>query len=306
MATERPELIVGASSRVAQQYLKHCDELGRKVVLVSRREIKPQNNTSISDVVQQDLTDTNLAALKEAIRTKDLSRVVYFAVTNIDCASQSIEELRSVNTDPIPLICEQLSANGSLQFVYFSTDMVFNSNAKGHDEDSEDFSDWNGYASSKRSGEKETLSYEQGQVVRLGNVVGVNNDFLSRVAQALKEGKPVNAWTNTFNRFACMSDICAVLDALEDYQGEQRIFHVASADDSMSRYDIASAFVNLCERQGVLPQNTSKSVGKSKANLDDGRPQYLVLNTTATRSELGVLPTQTITFLGNNIDFYRD
>ena len=144
------------------------------------------------------------------------------------------------------------------------------------------------YAKSKLMAEKEALKYENSFVVRFGNVIGIENDFLTSALNTLKEKRAYNAWDNVFNRFTYIEDILYVLDKILNYEGNQRIFHVACNDPPLSRYDFLKKVIEIKYGDTDLLKYLNKTSATREQLLT--RPQYAVLNTKITEKELKFKP----------------
>ncbi len=259
-----------------------------EMILVSRSgtERLYGENPRIKEHITQDLTGKNWKTLAKSLQD---GRVVYFPATH-PYDSLSLEEHNKINVEPVEKILDIISVY-HLPFVYLSTDMVFGGENRMRNE--KDFpkkpfleNPFGYYSASKRKGEELTLSHHDGFVVRLGNVLGIKEDFLTSVAKNLGENKDYFAWSNVSNKFSIIDDVSSVLNLLRGYDGYQRVFHVASEGQPISRYHLAREFIKLCEEKEILPKNTYTKIRPSKAPLEDGRPSTLALDTRITSKAL--------------------
>jgi dTDP-4-dehydrorhamnose reductase len=286
------EIIIGATSKIAKEYITHLSGRNIESVLISR---------SGGGHIKQDLTCSCLGNLKSFLKGINNSRIIYFAATNTSLKDLSIQDHCAVNSYPIPLILS-LVKQKNIQFIYISSDMVFGTENKPCDENTIPSCPWSNYAISKRKGEQATLEFPNGLVVRFGNVLGMKGDFLTGVVNSLRQDKNYCAWTNVKNRFTSIDDINLVLDGLGDYSGEQRIFHVASTNSPLSRYDISKKFALMCECKELLLPGSSEKIKGTKADLSDGRPEILALCTEITSKELKFKPSEIMVSLCRRIE----
>lgn len=280
------DLIIGANSKVAQAYLHRTGKGIEDTILVHRSKV---NNSTLSHTpllsICQDLTEGSWteSGLKPVLEYAQISRIIYFASRNTDNPG-TLEEYEEVNSRPVRRIIDTVSER-KIPFIYFSTDMIFGDKNTPNREDDTRFNAINDYARSKLKGETETMKYDKGIVIRLGNVLGVQGDFLSFVAGEVNSERDVNCWTNVSNRFTGIEDITTALNALRNYTGSQRIFHLVSPDQPISRYDIAMKFIDLCEDNGRIACDSTQFVRESRAS---GKPEVLCLDGTKTYEELGL------------------
>src|SRR3989344_1703969 len=130
--------------------------------------------------------------------------------------------------------------------------------------------------------------------MRIGNVLGVDGDYVSVLANKLNSKEKYGAWANIFNRFAGINDVCWAINEVADYPGKQKIFHIASSEEPMSRYEVAKRLVDHMEVRGILPQGSSQFLLESEHKYNDGRPKTLNLQTEITQKELGFKPSEIV------------
>ncbi len=280
------DLIIGATSKVAREYVNHLVEIGVDSYLVSRsgnQNIFPRTKNIRGHLVQ-DLASSEWE-ISDFLKNGDFSRVIYFAAVNT-CKPEFMQESFEVNYNAVSRIIDSILPR-DLQFSYISTDMVFTDN-DFCDENKIPLSPFGEYGRLKRKGEIATLSYGNGLVVRLGNVIGTRKDFLTNIACELNKGQKIPVWTNVYNVFTGINDVFLVLDKLREYLGSQRVFHAISRGEPLSRHELARDFVYFCVKRGILPKDSLDRINPVKANLRDGRPSFLGLTNEITERELGI------------------
>lgn len=287
MNSERTEVVIGATGRIARKYIDYLVNFKKvPAVLISRKgEGEFDGHPLVLGHVKQDLTSANYSAL-ERVLDKDRLRIVYLA--GMPKPNKTAPDYELINVEPVKRIIKEASGN---VFTYASTYRVFGPREKGLGEDAKPFHQGNYYANSKRDGELATLDYAHGQVVRFATVLGMDGDFLQEMAKKISKGEEAAAWWDVFSRFAWINDVCFVLDRAGRYNGKQRVFHVASPDEIMSRYDLATWFLQTLQQRGSLPPESSALLLKTNFDFLDGRRPMIDIETKITERELSFSPT---------------
>ncbi len=232
-------VVIGSTGRIGTKYCSHLLSQGKEILCISRSE----KNTSKEDI-KIDFNNPDFDVLRNYISNNSIDSIVHFATTNV-LMKEPLEYHEKINFGSVKILLDLLDENNTTsRFVYTSTDLVFDSKKEGQDENSQNFNPKNHYAKSKLKAEKEVLKHENGYVVRFGNVIGIENDFLSSVMNTIKEEKIYNAWGNVFNRYTFIEDILDVLDKLLTYNGNNRIFHVVCNDPPISRHDLRTHYLD--------------------------------------------------------------
>lgn len=272
-------VVIGSTGRIGAKYCSHLLSQGKEILCISRSEKNICNKH-----IKIDFNNPDLDSLITYISNNSIGPIVHFATTNV-LMREPLEYHEKINFGSVKMMLDLLDENNTdSRFVYTSTDLVFDSKKEGQDENSQNFNPKNYYAKSKLKAEKEVLKYENGYVVRFGNVIGIENDFLASVMNTIKEEKIYNAWGNVFNRYTFIEDILIVLDKLLTYGGNSRIFHVVCNDPPINRYDFIKKYLEITGKTNLV-----KYVNKNNATEEQlsGRPQYSVLNCKITERELG-------------------
>lgn len=282
-------IVIGSTGRIGAKYCSHLRDQGKKIICISRSEKNICNKN-----IKIDFNNPEIDNLRTYISNNSIGPIIHFATTNV-LMKESLEYHEKINLGSVKILLDLLDENNiNTRFIYTSTDLVFDSKKEGQDETSQNFNPKNNYAKSKLKAEKEVLKHENGFVVRFGNVIGIENDFLTAVIHTIKEGKGYNAWGNVFNRYTFIKDILDVLDKLLTYDGNNRVFHVVCNDPPINRYDFIKEYLEITGKT-----NLGKYVNKTNATEEQlsGRPQYSILNSKITERELGFKPKSVFDWL---------
>lgn len=272
-------VIVGSTGRIGRKYAAHLKKNNTRYIGVSKSE-SPLDSFQLK--IDFNYPDTK--KLEELISKNKIDSIIHLATTNT-LMDDSIEYHEKINIGSVKLFLDLIEKYKiKCPFIYTSTELVFNSKKEGHDEDSREYNPLGNYAKSKLLAEREALKYENSFVVRFGNVVGIENDFLTSAINILKEKKFYNAWDNVYNRFTYIEDIICALDQIRAYKGRERIFHIACNDPPISRYEFLRKVIELKYANTDLITRLNKTSATREQLLT--RPQYAVLNTKITEKEL--------------------
>jgi dTDP-4-dehydrorhamnose reductase len=276
-------VVVGSTGRVGRRYCTHLRYYTPKFIGISRTE----SITGFPNI-KIDFNSPDTKNLKEFISKNKIEAIIHLATTNT-LMNDSLEYHKKINVGSVKLFLDLIKEyNLECPFIYTSTELVFDSKKIGQDEDSQDFKPLSNYAKSKLMAEKQVLKYENSFVVRFGNVIGIENDFLTSALNNLKEKKTYNAWDNVYNRFTYLDDISYALDKIAHYKGKEKIFHVACNDPPLSRYEFLRKVIkNKYESTDLLKYLNKISATREQLSI---RPQYAVLNTKITEKELNLQP----------------
>lgn len=306
MGSDRTEVIVGATSRIAQKYIDYLTRVKNVSVLLVSRSGKCDfdSHPLVQGHIRQDLTSLDYSKL-EGVLDKDNLRVVYFAGRS--SPAHDMPAYTEINVEPVKRLIDIVSRRDNI-FTDVSTYRVFGPREKDLSENARPFHQGNYYANSKRDGELVTLNYDHGQVVRLATVLGMKGDFLEEAVSKILKGEEAVAWRNVFSRFAWVNDACFVLNRAGEYEGDQRVFHVASperfasVENLASRYGLARWFVETLKKRGYLPSEASGLLIPIDFDFKDGRRMFIDIETTITEKELGFVPTSIYDALSRSIE----
>jgi dTDP-4-dehydrorhamnose reductase len=232
-------LVLGANGLVGSRILARLAEAGEDVVAAGRGR---QRNPAAVRYVELDLLERP-ASLTELIeRTRPAGVINAAAMTDVDACERSPAEAFSLNADVVAVAARACAAGGS-RLTHLSTDYVFDG-AKGSYSE-EDVPNPNGvYARSKRAGEEAALDLARDATVCRVAVVysgrkGGKNTFALTVAEALRAGKPVKAFTDQVVS-PTLADNAAEMVIGVHRSSERGIFHCAGATE-VSRIDFCRA-----------------------------------------------------------------
>jgi dTDP-4-dehydrorhamnose reductase len=303
MSVDRTEVVIGANGKIAREYLDYLETLGVPTIAVYRSGEGEDfaRYPSVIRTLKLDLRNGDWSGLEEAIDGEKSPRVIYLAVESRGINDLPLNDYLSVNAFPVKRLASILEGS-EIPLIYVSSDMVLGGNKEDFSENSAALDPFGKYGISKLVGEQFALDYKNGRVVRFGNVLGTQRDFLSSVVKSIREGGNSSVWTNVFNRFTGVGEACNVLDRLADYTGKQRVFHVASSDRPMSRAMMAGQAILLLEHRGILPVDAHKSLNKTQHDFKDKRPAVLTLDTEITQRELTYEPLPILVAVREKID----
>lgn len=278
-------VVIGSTGRIAREYVSHLINKNKNDRFIGISKSSPINKY---EHIKINFEEPDEKILQKLLQEHEIKSIFHLATTNT-LIEDSLDYHEKINVGSVKLFLELIEEfNLNCPFVYTSTELVFNSKREGQDEESQDFNPIGNYAKSKLMAEREALKYDNSFVIRFGNVIGIENDFLSSALNTLKEKKTYNAWGNVYNRFTYIGDIIAVLDRIRSYKGKKRIFHVACNDPPLSRYEFIKKVIELKNENKEL----LKYLSKTSATIEQmsTRPQYAVLNTKITEKELNFKP----------------
>ncbi|MBI2045624.1 sugar nucleotide-binding protein [Candidatus Pacearchaeota archaeon] len=300
---ERTEIMIGANGKIAGEYLDYLELKGIPSVAVypTGDGENFRKYSCVKSAIKQDLRDNNLGELEQAIMSEKNPRIIYLAVEKRMSGDISFNDHFVVNALPVKKLADLISER-KIPLLYASSDMVLAGNKGDFSENSVPEEPFGKYGISKFIGEQHALNYPYGKVIRLGNVLGTKGDFLSFVVKTIKEGGNPKVWTNVYNRFTGINEVCMVFNKLANYSGKQKVFHVASNNQPMSREEISERTLDLLVDRGIIPKDSFKKLCKVEHDFRDGRPRVLSLNTDITSHELGYRPTSIMCSILEKID----
>ena len=141
----------------------------------------------------------------------------------------------------------------------------------------------NFYGQTKADAERVVLDQE-GTVIRIQTMLGVpRNLIVDRVLAAIDGKDYLPFWDDTFGRPTYFEDFAGVVSRVFD-SGKQGIYHVSCEGEPISRAEIARKVLEIHFKNG-LPV-ARKEISYAKCDIPF--PRRLALDTTATRSDLGI------------------
>jgi dTDP-4-dehydrorhamnose reductase len=233
-----------------------------------------------------DLTDT--AALSKLLSTWKPGLVIHCAAaTNVDwCESHPREALR-INADASGALAAHARSAGA-EFVYISTDAVFDGVAGGYAEN-DTTAPANSYARSKLAGEEAVLRAMPEALVLRVNIYGWNLQPKSSLAEwvltRLQQGEPVPGFRDTAFAPVLVNDLAGWILCLVN-SSCQGVYHAASADH-LSKFEFAREIAGVFQLDASLvreslveqsslsaprPRNTWLRASRMEAALGHGLP----------------------------------
>lgn len=225
-------LITGANGMVARATTDYCRSIGDEVSALTRQEMDIADLESVRDAM---------------LRVRPDVVINCAAYTNVDGAES--EPARALSANVLgPKNLATASAELGCGLVTISTDYVFDGTFDGFYTQHHQPDPSGSYATTKRRGEIEALTTNARTiVVRSGWIFGHGGtNFLSVMADLLRDGKQINAIKNSFGTPTFADDLARRLRELAelDLPG---IFHVTNSGPGTSYFGFAE---KVCEIGG--------------------------------------------------------
>jgi dTDP-4-dehydrorhamnose reductase len=168
----------------------------------------------------------------------------------------------------------EASTDVGAHFVQISTDAVFDGRRGRYTEDDTP-NPWSHYGATKLIGEREALAGADALVARVnffGHSPSGTQSILEFFANAARERRPVNGYTNVIVTSSYVEHLCHALEALVDLRATG-LLHVTSAD-AMSKYAFGLA---VSEELGLDPLITATQADKGRdLSLFSNRAERLI------------------------------
>jgi dTDP-4-dehydrorhamnose reductase len=197
------------------------------------------------------------------------------AMSDPNSCEQNPEKAYKMNVSLNEQIAE-LSEKENLQFVSFSSDLIFNGENPLYKEEDDEKSICE-YGMQKRLSEIITLKeFKNAIILRVppmyGLTYGNSKCFLSGMLENLKNGKPVHLFSDEYRSFELVDNIIEAIEILIEKE-EKGIFNVAG-NEELSRLDFGNI---LCE---VFGFDKSLLIKSKQADVDmpAQRPPNVCLN----------------------------
>ena len=237
--------------------------------------------------VQVDLTQEQEALL--AIQTAKPDAIIHCAAqANLNLAEQDPQLAQRLNAE-VPGFLARTAKQHQIPFIHISTDAVFDGERGNYVED-DPVRPSSVYAKTKLAGEKAVLASNPdaliARVVFYGWSLSGRRSLGEFFFNNLKEGTPINGFTDTFFSPLYVEDLSKVLlDMLTS--GLKGIYHVVSPE-SVSKYEFG---VRLADRFGFDPGLISP-IQSLEINRGASRSLNLSLKPDKVQKALGItLPT---------------
>ena len=264
LAQAVPLLITGASGTLGTAFAKICSQRNISFVALNRNEV------DISDIEQ----------IEQAIQKYQPWAIINTAgYVNVDAAEVDVERCFSANAIGA-INLAKACANHRIQFLSFSSDLVFDGKKSSAYAEEDYPSALNQYGHSKMEAERQVFAYNPSALlIRTSAFFGPwdSYNFVAVVLKSLKEGKDFKAIADVTITATYVPHLVEVaLNLLIDEQAG--IWHLAN-EGRISWYEFAVA---VAKRSG---NDTAKIQGISlaTANLPAQRPQNSALTSTKGR-----------------------
>lgn len=292
-------LLTGSTGQLGQALIRSLPTSlsGESVQLV-----KCARSSSDADIVV-DLADH--AHLQDTILSLRPDWVINAgAYTAVDQAEADPHKAARVNTGAPSAVAKALKLVGG-KLLQISTDFVFNGRQSTPYLPSQDVDPLGVYGATKAAGEqaiRDTLPLDRYCILRTSWVYGpVGKNFLLTMLRLQSERDQISVVSDQVGSPTSTASLAAACWSIlaQDLTG---LHHWCDAGVA-SWYDFAVAISELGFEAGLIQQPTTiKPIGTSDYPTPATRPNYSVLNTTSTRTALGIDPSHWRTELKSVID----
>jgi dTDP-4-dehydrorhamnose reductase len=233
-------------------------------------------------VFPAELTDT--AATRDVIDALAPASIIHCAAaTNVDWCEEHPQEAKMANAEASALLAE-IAHKRKAQFVYISTDSVFDGK-RGHYDEGDEPSPINRYAESKLLGENAVLRVHPTALIARVNIYGWNarnkQSLAEWILDRLRAGESVPAFTDVFFTPILVNDLSEQLLAMMK-RSLTGIYHVAGSE-RVSKYEFARR-VAACFELNPAKVHPSQV---AEASLRAPRPPDVSLDTEKVSAALG-------------------
>ncbi|MBN1295386.1 NAD(P)-dependent oxidoreductase [bacterium] len=231
----RNVLITGTSGFLGYNL---CRDLGETFTLFGTHHESPLN-APVQAVTPMDLTGS-LKPVEGFIRQYGIEAIIHCAaVSRAGACARNPYLTRQVNiegTRALATVAQQLS----VQFLFMSTDLVYNSGPGPHDETDAD--PHMIYSESKFDAEMEAFRVHPGTVVlraalMFGNDDGLHGSFLRENERDLATGNVLTLFTDQYRTPVWSRDVARAVTMILKYRVRSQIFNIGG-DARVNRYDL--------------------------------------------------------------------
>jgi dTDP-4-dehydrorhamnose reductase len=258
LRVRKPVLVTGSTGTLGQAIGRACEARGLPFRLVSRREV---------DVTAPE----SIAAALDDLRPWAVVNAAGFV--RVDDAEDEAVACRRANVDGAALLAEAC-ARRAVQYVTFSSDLVFDGAKRAPYVESDSTRPINVYGASKRDAERDVLAaWPLALVVRTSAFFAAHNghNFVDLALRALARGDRFPAADDVVVSPTYVPDLAdAALDLLID--GEKGVWHLANEG--------ATTWAALAEdaaRRAGIATSSLAPVRSIELGLRAARPAYSVL-----------------------------
>jgi dTDP-4-dehydrorhamnose reductase len=264
-------LVTGASGLLGASVASLAREQGREVVGLYHRH--PVHIDGVK-ALGADLADP--AETRRIFLQVRPSIVVHCAAaTNVDWCEEHPDEARRINGE-MPAAIAEMAAQSGAQFLYVSTDSVFDGE-RGNYGETDTPSPVNAYAKTKLQGEREVLHHHPAASISRVNLYGWNAQNKESLAEwILKQltlGNAVPGFSDVHFCPVLANDVAEIVLAMLD-QNLSGLYHIVGAE-RVSKYEFARRVATIFGFDPGQVRPTRLADAKLKAR----RPQDTSLNT---------------------------
>lgn len=205
----------------------------------------------------------------------DLGAVLHLAAyTAVDKAEEEAEKCRKINVEGTKNLLEAFCEGKEVDFVFMSTDYVFDGQKAGEYSPDDAKNPLNVYGKSKSEAEDAVLAYEKGKVVRAGWLTGGSGDFYAKIQSKIDAGTTELAVVDDeWGRETPCGWLAGFLvNVLGNLENKKKIFHAISDEKVASWYDLAKKYV-----EGKKLDVEIKKISAKTLNRAAKRPKRVVL-----------------------------
>ena len=235
-----------------------------------------------------DLDVTDAAAVERLVKSERPNLVVNCAVLGVDECERDPEAARAVNTEA-PRALAAAAADVGAEFLHFSTNYVFDGEAREPYGECDEPRPVNVYGRTKEEGERAAFEANpRGYVVRTSWVFGAGKEsFLSTAHRELSAGRGVRAISDTWASVTYVEDLVSRVEEILS-AGRHGPYHVAN--DGVCTYeDFAREAARLAGLDDDETARLVETVTESQVRRPARRPRYTPLRC-MTSAELGLPP----------------
>jgi len=272
-------VVTGADGLLGANLLLVAHRLGYEVAGITHRRI-----LSIPGVAgfQVDLTDRD--ATHDVITTLAPKAIIHCAAaTNVDWCEDHPQEAKKINSEASASLAA-MACQLKAQFIYISTDSVFDGKRSCYGEDDEP-TPVNCYAQSKLLGEKAVLHANPSALIARVNIYGWNAQKKQSLAEwfldRLRAGEEVLGFTDVFFTPILVNDLSEKILAMLK-QNLSGIYHVTGSE-KVSKYEFARRVAAVF---GLDPAKI-RPTQRTHAGLRAPRPADVSLDTRKVSAALG-------------------
>ncbi len=208
-------------------------------------------------------------------KNNEISAVLHLAAyTAVDLAETEPQKCHQINVQGTKNLLEAVCKKKDVDFVFMSTDYVFDGSKNGEYAPQDKKNPLNVYGKSKSEAEDVVLDYEKGKIIRAGWLSGGPADFYTKIQKKIDEGvRVLRVVSDEIGRETPCGWLAEYLvDFLEDLEDQKAITHAISDESVASWYDLAQKYV----KEKNLDVKVEK-ISAKELNREAKRPPKVVL-----------------------------